>query len=151
MDETTRTRVTRRIAADPTSTALLLAGPLALELWPGVRSRATAGGRVLAEVDLAGGPATAASVRARPPLRTPTSFVTRFEWAGPGLPSTTGVLTLAYDSARRDDGAPTTSAALVLDSTGLPSRRLDAAGLRELAEGFLDNLAAAAEERSEAA
>lgn len=152
LDRPTRTRVVRRISAEPTSTALLLAGPAALELWPGVRRLGEVGGRVLVEAALGGGGAdvlTAASVRAHPPRRTPTSFVTRFTWTGPGLPVTHGTLTLTY--APGADGTPTTHAALTLDSTGLDVSRVDAAGLVAMAEGFLDNLARAAESRSRAA
>lgn len=160
-DTPTRTRVVRRICAEPTSTALLLAGPTALELWPGVRRVGEVGGRVLVEAalgpvgdptdptDPTNAPATAASVRALPPLRTPTAFVTRFAWTGPGLPVTEGTLTLAY--APGADGTPSTSAVLVLDSTGLAGSRIDAAALSAMAEEFLDNLARAAEERSRAA
>lgn len=146
---TTRTRVVRRIGADPTSTALLLAGPAAMELWPGVRLVGEVGGRSLVEAELAAGPTpTAASVRALPPRRTPTAFVTRFAFTGPGLPMTEGTLTLAYAPG---DGAPSTSAALTLDSAGLDSSRVDGSTLTAMAEGFLANLARAAESRSRAA
>ena len=153
----TRTRAERQIAADPTSTALLLAGPSALELWPGVRRLGEVGGRVLVEVDAAGTiatpgtvaereprPVTAASVTAQPPRRTPTAFVTRFGWTGPDLPGTDGVLTLTYAPG---EGRPSTRAELVLDSTGLESSRLDAAGLARMAQAFLANLGEAAESR----
>ena len=154
-DETTRTRVVRRIGADPTSTALLLAGPAALELWPGVRRVGEVGGRALVEAELEVAREeseripTAASVRALPPRRTPTSFVTRFAWTGPGLPVTDGTLTLAY--APGADGAPSTHAALELQSTGVADSRVDAGALVAMAEGFLANLARAAESRSRAA
>lgn len=151
-DPPTRTKVARRIGAEPTSTALLLAGPAALELWPGVRRVGEVGGRVLVEADLdpaADGAATAASVRALPPRRTPTAFVTRFAWTGPGLPVTDGVLTLGY--APGADGAPATSAELALHSTGVAGSRLDPHDLRVMAEQFLANLARAAESRSRAA
>lgn len=153
--ETTRTRVVRRIGADPTSTALLLAGPAALELWPGVRRVGEVGGRVLVEAELGLDPAeapsapTAAAVRALPPRRTPTSFVTRFAWTGPGLPVTEGTLTLAY--APGADGAPSTQAALTLDSSGVVGSRVDEPTLTAMAEGFLANLARAAESRNRAA
>lgn len=151
MTETTRTRAVRRIGADPTSTALLLAGPTALELWPGVRLVGEVGGRVLVEAVLSHGEQvpTAASVRALPPQRTPTSFVTRFAWTGPGLPVTEGTLTLGY--APGADGAPSTSAALALESTGVVGSRVDAAALSDMAEEFLANLARAAESRNRAA
>jgi len=147
-DRPTRTCAVRRIGAEPTSTALLLAGPTALELWPGVRRVGEVGGRLLVEAELSGSPVqapTAASVRASPPRRTPTSFVTRFTWAGPGLPVTEGTLTLTY--APGADGTAWTHAALTLDSTGLAASRLDAAGLSAMAAGFLANLARAAESR----
>lgn len=149
---TTRTRVVRRIGADPTSTALLLAGPAALELWPGVRRVGEVGGRVLVEAELGRDDErvpTAASVRALPPQRTPTSFVTRFAWTGPGLPVTEGTLTLAY--APGADGAPATQAALTLDSAGVVGSRVDEAELSAMADGFLANLARAAESRNRAA
>jgi hypothetical protein len=146
---TTRTRVTRRIQADPTSTALLLAGPGALELWPGVRRVGEAGGRALVEAELApASPQTAATVRALPPRRTPTAFVSRFEWAGPGLPVTTGELTLSYVPG---EAAPSTAATLLLHSNGVDDSRVDAQALAAMAEGFLSNLAGAAEQRSTAA
>lgn len=154
-DDRTRTRVTRRICADPTSTALLLAGPAALELWPGVRRLGDVGGRALVEAELTVARdeterlPTAASVRALPPRRTPTSYVTRFAWTGPGLPVTEGELTLAY--APGAEGTPSTHAALTLDSTGLADSRIDRSGLTAMAEGFLANLARAAESRSRAA
>lgn len=152
---TTRLRVTRRICADPTSTALLLAGPTALELWPGVRRLGEVGGRALVEAELSLAVRederlpTAASVLARPPRRTPTAFVTRFSWTGPGLPVTSGVLTLTY--APGGEGTPSTAAELVLEAEGLAASRLDEAALRAMAEGFLANLARAAEDRRRAA
>jgi hypothetical protein len=150
-----RTRVTRRIQADPTSTALLLAGPSALDLWPGLRRVGEAGGRLLVEVELQVARSegerrpTAATVRALPPRRTPTAYVTRFEWDGPELPGTTGQLTLAY--APTGDGTPVTHAVMTLDSTGLDGSDVDQLALATLAEGFLANLAHAAEARSRAA
>ena len=152
---TVRLRAVRRICADPTSTALLLAGPSALELWPGVRRVGEAGGRALVETALpaavAGGRAlpTAASVVARPPRRTPTAFVTRFSWTGPDLPTGAGVLTLGY--APGGKGTPSTSASLELDVETVAGSRLDAGALTASAEGFLANLARAAEERRQAA
>ncbi len=138
----TRIEAHQRIVADPASTALLLAGPTALELWPGVRRVGEVGGRVLVEMT---GPApTAASVTARPPRRTPTAFVTRFAWTGPDLPVTEGVLTLTYAPG---DSSPTTRASLVLDSDGLEASRLDERALVSMAEQFLANLAQAAEAR----
>lgn len=150
-----RTRVTRRIHADPTSTALLLAGPSALDLWPGLRRVGEADGGLLVEIDVASARAhaqrrvTAATVRALPPHRTPTAYVTRFGWDGPELPDTAGQLTLAY--APTGDGSPVTHAVLTLDSTDLDASRVDQLDLATMADGFLANLARAAEARSYAA
>ena len=145
----TRTSICRRIAADPTSTALLLAGPTALELWPGLRRVAEVSGRVVVEADIRDA-ARAASVRALPPQRTPTSYLTRFEWAGPGLPATTGELVLGY-AAPDEEGEVGTTAELVLTSTGFEGTLLDESTLEEMAGGFLANLAHAAEVRNRAA
>lgn len=143
-----RTHVSRHIAADPTSTALLLAGATAIELWPGLRRVAEVSGRVVVETDIRDA-ARAASVRALPPQRTPTSYLTRFEWAGPGLPATNGELTLTYAPA--SDGGVGTTAELVLTGTGFEGTVLDADLLEEMARGFLANLAHAAELRNRAA
>jgi len=150
LPDVTRTRVVRRITADPTSTALLLTGPAAIDLWPGVRRVGDAGGRALVETELPDtGATTAAAVRALPPRRTPTSYVTRFDWTGHGLPSTKAVLTLAYAPA--PDGVLTTHAVLELASDLTAEVRVDEARLRGMATTFLDNLGRAAEQRSEAA
>jgi hypothetical protein len=144
-----RFRAARRIAADPTSTALLLAAPAALELWPGVRRVGAVDGRVLVEAEIPEQRlSTAATVRVEPPRRTPTAFITRFEWAGPSLPRTNGELTLSY--AAGSDG-PATVAELVLDSHDLAESALSAPAIQSLAESFRDNLRELAESRSRAA
>lgn len=148
-----RTRVARRIAADPTSTALLLAGPASLELWPGLRRVADTDGGVLVEAELRGGASdlprrrVAVTVSARPPSRTPTAYVTRFRWTAAELPVGTGELKLAY--APTGDGTPVTHALLTLMTED--DDRLDRRTLDVMAEGFLTNLARAAEARSRAA
>ncbi|HEU0104345.1 MAG TPA: hypothetical protein VFR07_18710 [Mycobacteriales bacterium] len=144
-------RVVRRIAADPTSTALLLAGPAAVELWPGVHRVGELDGRTLVEVDpeVEVGTRATASVTAFAPQRTPTAFVSRFAWSGPDLPATTATLTLTY--APRVGGVVATAAVLQLDSTGPAGSRVDHAGLTRMAERFLSNLARAAEQRAYAA
>jgi hypothetical protein len=142
-----RTRVTRRISADPTSTALLLAGPTAVDLWPDVRRVGESAGRVLVEAEL-DGVSLSATVRARPPKRTPTSYVTQFEFVGTAVPLTDGQLTLTYAPGT---SGPATSAVLTLQrDAGLPGAIGDVL-LEQMAERFLDNLARAAEERSRAA
>ena len=145
---TTRTRTTERIAADPTSTALLLTGPAALELWPGVRRVGQAGALALVETDLPSERRTAATVRVLPPRRTPTAFVSRFQWSGPDLPGTSGELRLTYASG---EVVPSTLAELVLHTDADADSEIDAGLLRALARGFLVNLRRAAEQRSTAA
>jgi hypothetical protein len=142
------TRVTRRIAADPTSTALLLAGPTAVDLWPGARRVGDETGGVRVEAHLGDGAAVAdvVTVKALPPRRTPTSYVTRFSWTASAAPGGAGRLTLAY--APTATGTPLTHAVLELE---LDDDRLDARAVSGLAEGFLANLGRAAEARSRAA
>lgn len=145
----TRTETTRHIAADPTSTALLLAGPTAFELWPGVRRIEDVDGAVRVATAVAPDRTLDANVRALPPQRTPTSFITRFTWTGAGLPATSGELTLTTAPSR--DGGRATHAVLVLVSEGLEFSALSRCELEEMASGFLANLARAAELRNRAA
>ena len=123
--ETVRLRLARAIDADPASTALLLAGPSVLDLWPG-------------------SPAAAAAVVAGPPHRTPTAFVHRFSWTGPDLPPATGVLRLT--PAPGAHGTPSTSAEVSVvvpePPTAVPPTVL---------EVFLQALARTAKERRQAA
>lgn len=157
---------TRLIAADPTSAALLLAGPSAVELWPGVeleRSGPDDQIRVIVDLPPALLPASgraAVLVRAVSPRRTPTSFVLRFSFGLAGFPAVKGEIALQYAVTVTDDspgGRPATEAALCLEvadadgaETVIPREQFVAA-LRELAAAFLDNLADAAEGRSRAA
>ncbi|MHB8341030.1 MAG: hypothetical protein ACYDB7_07630 [Mycobacteriales bacterium] len=138
-----RLNVQRVIAADPTSTALLLAGPSALELWPGLEPVEHPGGRLHAAVPGPGSQRLEVAVHALPPLRNPTSFVSRFTVTVRGsefdAAQVAGRLTLTYDG-------PRTQAALQLDGWPGPM-----APLRRDATAFLDNLARAAEGRSFAA
>ena len=142
----TRLSVARRIGADPASTALLLAGPTALELWPGARRVGEVAGRALVEISTwPGARHLTAAVTARVPQRTSTGFVTRFSCTGLGLPVVDGVLSLSY--APGGEGVPSAHTELVLEVTGLGGSRLDLAGLTAMAEGFLRNLSVAAEAR----
>jgi hypothetical protein len=120
-----------------------------MELWPGVQRVAAVDGGMVVETRLPARPHAAATVRALPPHRTPTSYVTRFAWQGPGLPETHGELTLGF--LPESDGTVATDAVLVLDTDGDAVSALDELTLRDLAKGFLANLAAAAELRSRAA
>jgi hypothetical protein len=120
-----------------------------MDLWPGVQRVAPARRGLLVETQLPSRPHVAATVRAQPPLRTPSSYVTRFAWDGPGLPAADGTLTLSFVPA--EDGTNETEARLVLEVEAASGTALDDLTLREQAKGFLANLATAAETRSRAA
>ena len=140
--------VGRVIAADPTSTALLLAGPTAFDLWPGV-TRVAPG---LLDVPTLAGRAARVRVHARPPYRQPTAYVTRFGFAGDELPATEGAVTLSYGALDGVHVATTASVTLTYDAPAAPAERARvAAAFRAMASGFLDNLATAAEARADAA
>lgn len=143
MSTTHQLRLTRDIKADPTSTALLLAGPTALDLWPGVRRIGNVDGLVSVEAKVARESA-AAVVRAEPPRRLPTSFVTNFQVkvTESKIPDADGVLTLQYSER---NGEVTTHAVLELSSES------SIAMLKDGANGFLKNLGEAAEKRASAA
>lgn len=140
----------RRIAADPTSLALLLAGPTSIDLWPGARRRGESAGQVLVEAQLPGVtdqiPALVL-VRAGAPRRTPLAFVVSFGWAGepdsdgPLIVGGDGTLALGYD------GVADTHAKLAIVMGDESRVRM----VEAMADGFLDNLAATAEARSRAA
>jgi hypothetical protein len=141
-------RVHRVIAAGPASVALLLAGSTALDLWPGVTRVAGEPGFVSAEVPALVAHAARVRVRARRPRRQPASYVTRFAFTGDGLAATEGELRF------RDAGSLATDAVLTLtwsgDGSAVERSRVTAA-FRAMAGGFLANLAAVAEARSDAA
>ena len=110
----------RRIDADPTSTALLLAGPGARELWSG------------------------STVVVEPPHRTPTGFVARFSWTGPDLPTASGVLRLS--PAPGGHGTPSTLADVSLEVAWAPAAAASLVlegFLRELARTAQDRRRAA--------
>ncbi len=134
-------RLERRISADPTSTALLLAGPTAVDLWPGSRRVGEIDGRLLVESDAPTGTAEV-SVRAWPPRRTPIAFVVRFTFqgsAGEPVPTVKGTLTLRYDAAQ------STRAELAMELDA-PLEVLEWVHAR--GQTFLANLASAAEHRA---
>lgn len=143
---TSRTEVSRDLAADPVSAALLLTTRAALEWWPGLRI--VRGGSVGgdgdgdgADVGVGGGgavPATLSAgrsvetvgIEALPPRRTATAFVAAFRVTGGSYGTTDGAVTLV----RRPDG---TRATLRLAG---PRDDLEPAARR-----FLSRLAKAAE------
>jgi hypothetical protein len=119
-----------------------------VDLWPGVRRVGEVDGRVLVEAELASTAPTAAMVRAHPPKRTPTSYVTTFDAVGPDVPATDGQLTLAYAPGTH---GPATMAVLTLTINGPLPEPLRPDLVDAMAEQFLANLARAAEDRSYAA
>ena len=123
-----RINATRTIAADPTSTALLIAGPTASESWAH----------------------PSATLRVQTPWRTPTDYVSRLVISGPALPDASGLLTLGYADVA---GAVRTTASLRLDYAVVPGTDSTAVATRLLAiaDDLLDTLATLAEERAFAA
>src|SRR3954468_14989854 len=88
----TTVTATRIVPADPASTALLLSGPAALEFWPGLSHVEGLLSPLSAVAALAGEPDRRVVVRAQPPRRTPTAYVTTFSVDADGLPSAAGTL-----------------------------------------------------------
>ncbi len=130
----------RSIAADPTSVALLLNGPAAGELWPGVVEVDSSSARLALRARVPGRGTVDARVTVTPVRSMPTSYGATFTIESDALPPMPGRLNLSYESpgsARR-----TTRAVIVIDYRGPYPERL-----RRLAQRYLDNVAAAAETR----
>ena len=136
--------LSRRVAAEPASLALLLAGPTAVELWPGARMIGEFGDRLTVEADLPDGELSEVHLQALPPRRTPTSFVIRFEYSGDGVPRTSGTITLTSQG----DGSSRVELALRWEG-GID--RLIREDTEQKAASFLSTLATTAEQRSSAA
>jgi len=140
----TRIDVARRIPADPTSVALLLASPTAAELFPGARSsHLRPDGVAVVVADLPGRGRTTVEVRTGPLRRMPTSYVVDFALEG-DLAPTHGWLTIGY--APSGSAAKVTRASVVIVAAEHCPEDL----LRVLAVFFLSGLAALAEARSAA-
>jgi hypothetical protein len=133
-----------QVAAEPASLALLLAGPTAVELWPGARRIGEFGDRLTVEADLPDGEQSEVHLQALPPHRTPTSFVIRFEYSGDGVPRTNGTITLTSQG----NGSSRVELALRWEG-GID--RLIREDTEAKAASFLTTLATTAEERSSAA
>ena len=136
--------LSRQVSAEPASLALLLAGPTAVELWPGARRVGEFGDRLTVEADLPDGGQSEVHLQALPPRRTPTSFVIRFEYSGNGIPRTSGTIILTSQGNGR------TRVELVLRWEG-GIDRLIREDTEHKAASFLAKLATTAEERSSAA
>lgn len=103
----TTVTATRVVPGDPASTALLLAGPSALEFWPGITHIDGVVSPVSARAALAGESQRRVVINSQPPKRTPTAYVTTFSIDADGLPSASGVLRVTrHDWA----GTPSSSA-----------------------------------------
>ena len=136
--------ISRQVAAEPASLALLLAGPTAVELWPGARRIGEFGDRLTVQADLPDGEQSEVHLQALPPRRTPTSFVIPFEYSGVGIPRTSGTVTLT------SQGKGNSRVELTLRWEGGIDRLIREDTERKAAS-FLSTLATAAEERSSAA
>lgn len=131
----TSIEVTRSVLADPSSVALVLAGPAARELWPRSEDQPVPG-RPVALVDAA--PATAVTVD--PPRRTGVGFVARILVRAGATTVAAGRMSIRPAS---DGGC---EVALVLTTAGDRDREL-----RRDVERYLDNLVRVSLERSSAA
>lgn len=146
-----RLRVSRPVAADATSLALLLAGPAILEAWPAVECTEDGRGHLTLAVDLPAPSPRTVRLHVSSPVRSVTSFLLRMHATGDGLPPVEAVLEISRDPRRLvADGVPgsTVEIALHPGAEMLPRVREAVMGL---VEGFLDVLAAAGEGRSAAA
>ena len=86
----TTLRCERPVAADATSLALLLAGPAALDRWPGVECDEHAPGRVTIRIGHPSAVTTEALLqRVRPRSARVTSYLLRFTVTGGALPRLT--------------------------------------------------------------
>src|SRR4051794_19662826 len=153
---------TRIVPADPASTALLLAGPSALDFWPGLSRESGLLSPVSARAALAGDQHRRIVIRSQPPRRTPTAYVTSFAIDADGLPSASGTLRVARQGWVSDGGTDGAAVPAPTAPEGVAGRSatVDAAAVRlelrtevdydeaveqEIAAAaatFLDNLAA---------
>jgi hypothetical protein len=144
----TTVTATRTIPSDPASTALLLAGPSALSFWPGVGHVDGVLSPLSANTAIAGS-ARRLVVRAEPPRRTPTAYVTSFRVEAEGLPTASGVLRITrhgwvgevVTDASPDPHAARASVRLEL-STDVDYDAGVEEAITQSANLFLDNVAA---------
>lgn len=129
-------RSSRHIASDPTSTALLLSGPTALDLWPRLQRVQDAPGQYVALGAVAEGALGPVLVRSDLPRRTATAYVTRFSVEGEQVPQAAGELLVRGSWANDQPGA---NVEVWLASDGWDSRIQHY--VSKAVEAFLDNLA----------
>ena len=144
----TTVTATRTIPSDPASTALLLSGPSALGFWPGVQHVDGLLSPLSAQAAIAGS-ARRLVVRAEPPRRTPTAYVTSFRVEAEGLPSASGELRITRHGWVGDvptDASPDPTAAVASVRLEFSTDvDYDAAVEEAIVRGvrtFLDNVAA---------
>jgi hypothetical protein len=157
----TKVTATRIVPADPASTALLLAGPSALEFWPGISRITGVLSPLSADAALAGEEHRRLVIRSQPPRRTPTAYVTSFSVDADGLPSASGTLRVTRQgwgtgntdldihrlgSGTADFGTDVTTVRLELTTVVDYDESVEQE-IAAQAAAFLDNLAAFAEGR----
>jgi len=131
-------RSSRHIPSDPTSTALLLSGPTALDLWPRLQRVHDAPGRYAAMGAVGEGALGPVLVRSDLPRRTATAYVTRFSVEGEQVPQAAGELRVRGSWA---NGGPGANVEVWLASDRWDSRIEHY--VSKAVEAFLDNLARA--------
>ncbi len=139
---------TRIVPADPASTALLLAGPSALEFWPGLSRESGLLSPVSGRADLAGDPHRRIVIRSHPPRRTPTAYVTDFLVDADGLPSASGTLRIARQGWV-SDGEPGADEPAAVPSPTSPRGAADSASNGSGSAGASDVAAVRLELRTE--
>lgn len=139
----------RQIAAHPSSVALLLAVPAAVDLWPAAKQVAaetdipSASRRVTMAARLPDGQPLFLTLDVGRPERSGDGFLTGFSFAGPGVPHTFGEI-------RVSPAVGGSQVSVVLHWKG-GIDRLVRTDLEAQADGFLAALVEAAERRSLAA
>ena len=146
----TTVTATRTVPIDPASTALLLAGPSAIEFWPGVTRVDGVLSPLSAFAELAGDSQRRLVVCAQPPRRTATAYITAFSVDADGLPSASGILRVTGLDwiggtvvPEQPDHAANVAASIQFELKS--DVDFDAVVEREIAEAahrFLDNVAA---------
>jgi hypothetical protein len=146
----TTVTATRVVPGDPASTALLLAGPDALEFWPGIDHVDGVLSPLSTSAPLAGESHRRLIVHTQPPRRTPTAYVARFSVAADGLPTASGTLRVSRQDwaggpAVPEQGNRASSPAASISLEIRTDVDYDAGVEQEIAAAaheFLDNVAA---------
>jgi hypothetical protein len=135
----TRIDVVRRIAADPASLALLLAGPAAGELWPDVAAMPAL---------VPSQPSTRVTISMEPPVRSGLGFVAHLQFHRAERRVARGRLVVVASAVddRGDDHKGTSELRLTASCEDAFAQQLRSDGV-----AYLANLATVAEARSSAA